>query len=159
MTTEEAGSAPTPPRMNVLSQYVLKLAFENKAAARGVNPTGKPTINVQVDVDTKALANERHSVSLSMNVTAKSQDQEVFAVGLEYTGVFLLQNVPEDTVNAVLMVEAARLLFPFARRIIAETTRDGGYPPLMLDPIDFAALYRRRMAAAKEAEKEPATVN
>lgn len=155
MSIEETSPQSTQPRMNILSQYVQDVSFSNFAAKRGASPKGKPTIGVQVTVDTAPLSSDRHRVTLTMQITAKSVDDEVFAIRLEYVGVFKLQNVPEKSVTPILEVEAPRLLFPFARRIIAELTRDGGYPPLMLDPIDFALLYRRRLAAMN-ADKETA---
>ncbi len=160
MSTEETSTQSTQPRMNILSQYVQDLSFSNFAAKRGASPKGKPTIGVQVTVDASPLSNERHRVTLTMTINAKSVEEEVFSIALDYVGVFKLQNVPEKSITPILQVEAPRLLFPFARRIIAEMTRDGGYPPLMLDPIDFALLYRRRVATAKneaasEAKAQP----
>lgn len=156
MTTDDAAASPSQPRMNILSQYVQDVSFANHASQRGASPKGKPTINVQVNVETDDLQNERHRVLLAIAIEAKSLDEQVFSLKLDYAGVFKLQNVPEKSITPILQVEAPRLLFPFARRIIAELTRDGGYPPLMLDPIDFALLYRRRLAGAADAKAQQA---
>ena len=151
----QAGGQPAA-QLTVLSQYVRNLVFDNVAAAEGANPTGKPNINVQVNVDAKPLVEDRYSVSLKTNVNASTEDMMVFSVALDYVGVFQLANVPEKALQPVLLIECPRLLFPFARRIVAECTRDGGFPPLMLDPIDFAALYRRQLAqAAQQAAAAP----
>lgn len=147
---EEADAAAGPAQMNVLTQYVRELKFDNAAARNGKNPTGKPAINVQVNVDHQPAGENRYVVTLTTDVAAKSEDDEIFAIELDYIGVFQLTNVPEKSMPAVLSIECPRLLFPFARRIIAEVTRDGGFPPLMLDPIDFATLFRQQMARKAE---------
>ena len=145
-----------PAQMNVLTQYVRRVVFENTAAINGRNPNGKPTINVQVNVESNAVGEGRYVVALLLTIETMNEEEEVFAVELDYIGVFQLSNVPDNAIQAVLSIECPRLLFPFARRIIAEVTRDGGYPPLMLDPIDFAALYRRQMQQAQEGGEAPA---
>ena len=155
---EEAqeGTTPAPAQMTVISQYVRDLKFENIAAANGVNPSGKPSINVQVNVDANPIAENRFLVALKTGVSASAEEKEVFKVNLDYVGAFQVQNVPENALRPVLLIECPRLLFPFARRIIAEVSRDGGYPPLMLDPIDFTALYRRQLAQAASQQSQGA---
>lgn len=143
-----AGAAEQPPaQLSVLSQYVRNVTFENIAALSGDVPSGKPNINVQVNVDAKPHGDNRFSVGLKTDVSATADNQPVFTVALDYVGVFQLTNVPREAMQAVLLIECPRLLFPFSRRIVAELTRDGGYPPLLLDPIDFAVLYRRQAQA------------
>lgn len=137
-------------QMAVLSQYVRELTFENSAAKQGVNPSGKPNINVQVNVDAANIGEDRYMVSLRTNVGASADGADVFKVALDYVGAFQIANVPQEALQPVLLIEAPRLLFPFARRIVAEATRDGGYPPLLLDPIDFTALYRQQLAQAQQ---------
>lgn len=139
-------------QLNVLSQYVRELTFDNVAGKSGVNPSGKPDINVSVNVDNRKIGDNRYVVGLGAKISAETGDGPIFHVNLDYVGVFQLSGVPEDAVTAVLSIECPRLLFPFSRRIIAETTRDGGYPPLLLDPIDFASLYRQQMAQRADAE-------
>lgn len=147
-------TAAAPPQLNVLTQYVRRMVFENTAAINGRQPGAQPTINVQVNIETDDLEQNRYSVALLLTIETMNAEQEVFAVELDYVGVFQLTNVPDNARDAVLKIECPRLMFPFARRIIAETTRDGGYPPLMLDPIDFAALYRQRLARQQEDQAE-----
>lgn len=137
------------PQMNVLTQYVRRLVFENSAAINGKDPSGKPNISVQVNVETSVAGENRYGVALLMTIETTHEEEEIFAVELDYVGVFQMTNVPESALQAVLSVECPRLLFPFSRRIIAEVTRDGGYPPLMLDPIDFASLYRQQLARSQ----------
>lgn len=137
--------AQKPASLNVLSQYVRSVSFTNDAAKRAKNPSGKPQINVQVNVENQTIAPERHLVALTTSIRAESEGEAVFSAELDYVGVFQLANVPENAIAPVLAIECPRLLFPFSRRIIAELTRDGGFPPLMLDPIDFAALYRQQL--------------
>lgn len=138
-----------PAQLNVLTQYVRRVVFENTAAIKGENPNGKPSINVQVNVENQDNGEGRYTVGLILTIETMNDDKEIFAVELDYYGIFQIANVPPNAIPAVLSVECPRLLFPFARRIIAEVTRDGGYPPLMLDPIDFAALFRRQVLSAQ----------
>lgn len=147
---EAAGDAPAA-QMTVLSQYVRALTFDNIAARQGMNPSGKPNINVQVNVDAAPLADQRFAVSLKTAVAASTETGEVFKVDLDYVGAFQIAGVPDEALQPVLLIECPRLLFPFARRIIAEVSRDGGFPPLMLDPIDFTALYRRQLEQQQAA--------
>ena len=140
------------PQMVVLSQYVRDLNFENSAAKEGLNPSGKPSINVQVNVDATPIADDRFLVSLKTDVAAAAEDANAFRIGLDYVGAFQIANIPQDALQPVLLIEAPRMLFPFARRIIADLSRDGGFPPLMLDPIDFTSLYRRQMEQAQQAQ-------
>ena len=146
---EAAGQA----QLSVLSQYVRRLSFDNIAAANGAAPSGKPNINVQVNVDANPMGENRFAVVLKTNVDATAEGSEVFTIALEYVGVFQLTNVPQEALQAVLLIECPRLLFPFSRRIVAEASRDGGFPPLMLDPIDFAGLYRRQLQQAADAKE------
>ncbi|MEL6318855.1 MAG: protein-export chaperone SecB [Pseudomonadota bacterium] len=150
----EAAESGAQAQLSVLSQYVRNLTFANTAAAEGAAPSGKPNINVQVNVDAKPLGEDRYAVALRTDVGATTDNSEVFKIALDYVGVFQLSNVPREALQAVLLIECPRLLFPFSRRIVAETSRDGGYPPLMLDPIDFAALYRRQLQQAAEAKAD-----
>lgn len=142
------------PRLAVLAQYIKDLSFENPrgpgAFAQGQN---RPEIQVRVDVRGEPRAADQHEVVLELAVDARIGSDPVFLLELSYGGVFVLQNIPPDALQALVMIECPRLLFPFARRIVADVTRDGGFPPLMLDPIDFVALYRRRLAQQQAAEQ------
>ncbi len=158
MTETDAAETPQPAQLNVLSQYVRQLTFNNTAAQNGENPSGKPTINVQVNVDNRSIGENRYIVSLGSRVAAEGDGAAMFSIELDYVGVFRLTNVPEQSLAPVLSIECPRLLFPFARRIIAEVTRDGGFPPLMLDPIDFATLYRQQLAQRAAANGETSDI-
>lgn len=150
------GGAPTPPgdttdqqaaqpRLTIQSQYIKDLSFENPRAPATLEPgQGRPEIAVRVDVRTQPLSAERYEVVLDLNLEAKSAGEAAFMLELTYGGVFALLNIPRESLQPILLVECPRLLFPFARRIVADVTRDGGFPPLMIDPIDFVAVYRRR---------------
>ena len=148
------GAAPTnqpPPKFSIQAQYVKDLSFENPRAPQGLTGQTRPEIQIQVDVRTKKIDNERHEIVLHLNVNAKAENETVFLVELTYGGVFALANIPDASLQPLLMIECPRLLFPFARRIVADTTRDGGLPPLMIDPIDFVQLYRRKLKTAQDA--------
>jgi len=148
-----AASQANQPRLTIQTQYVKDLSFENPRAPASLEPgQPRPEIQVQVDVRATALAAERYEVVLQLHVDAKSGGETGFVMELVYGGVFGLINIPPDSLQALLLIECPRLLFPFARRIIADTTRDGGFPPLMLDPIDFMTLYRRRQQAEAQAQ-------
>jgi preprotein translocase subunit SecB len=148
------GGAPAdqtnPPRMTILSQYVKDLSFENPRAPQSLQPNqARPEVQIRVDVRAQPIEAERYEVSLQLHVDAKAGDDTAFMVELTYGGVFGLLNIPQDSLQPLLLIECPRLLFPFARRIVADATRDGGFPPLLIDPIDFVTLYRRRQQQAQ----------
>jgi len=150
-----AASAANQPRLTIQTQYIKDLSFENPRAPASLEPgQGRPEIQVQVDVRATQLDAERYEVVLQLHVDAKSGGETGFVMELVYGGLFGLANIPSESLQALLLIECPRLLFPFARRIIADTTRDGGFPPLMLDPIDFIGLFRRRQQQA-EAQARP----
>jgi len=143
---------PVMPQIGVLGQYVKDLSFENPNAPRSLAPTGQqPTLNVQVNVDAKPMNGTDVEVLLRLEGKAESQGAVLFSFELIFGGIFRVQNVPADSMQAVVLIECPRLLFPFAREIVATAVRNGGFPPLLLDPIDFVALYRQRMAQAQPA--------
>ena len=140
------------PQIGVLAQYVKDLSFENPNAPRSLTPTGQqPTINIQVNVDAAPQNATDFEVTLRLEGKADMQGTVLFAFELVFAGVFRVQNVPQDSLQPVVMIECPRLLFPFAREIVATVVRNGGFPPLMLDPIDFVGLYRQRLAATQPA--------
>lgn len=149
----EAGAQQAnPPRLMIQTQYIKDLSFENPRAPRGMEAgQARPEITVRIDVRTQSQGPDRHEVALHLNVEAKIEQETAFVLELTYAGMFGLMNIPQESLQPILLIEAPRLLFPFARRIVADATRDGGYPPLMIDPIDFVALYRRRQQQAQEA--------
>ena len=142
-----AGQAQQGPRLNVLAQYVKDLSFENPDALNSLRMREQPPrINIGINVSANQLNETDVEVVLKIDARANENDKALFAIDLSYGGVFRVQNVPADQVRPVIMIECPRLLFPFARQIIAGASRDGGFPPLMIDPVDFAALYRDRLA-------------
>ena len=145
------------PRLTIVTQYIKDFSFENPHAPGSFDQgRSRPEIAVRVDVRAQNLAPERYEVGLQLHVDAKADGEPVFIVELSYAGLFSLANIPQDSLQPVLLIECPRLLFPFARRIVADVTRDGGYPPLMIDPIDFVALYRRRLEQQAKAPGEAA---
>jgi len=146
------------PRLTIQSQYIKDLSFENPRAPATLDPAqGRPEISVRVDVRTQPLSAERYEVVLELNLEAKSAGEAAFMLELTYGGVFALLNIPRESLQPILLIECPRLLFPFARRIVADVTRDGGFPPLMIDPIDFVAVFRRRQQEQAQAQAQPAS--
>ena len=143
------------PQIGVLAQYVKDLSFENPNAPRSMAAsTQQPTINIQVNVDAAPInagpsAGTDFEVTLRLEGKAEAQSMMLFGFELVFAGVFRIQNVPAESMQAVVLIECPRLLFPFAREIVATAVRNGGFAPLLLDPIDFVALYRQRLAAAQ----------
>ena len=135
-----------PPQLNVLAQYVKDLSFENPNAPRSLQQQQAPKINIQINVNAKPLAEGDFEVELKIEGRAEAANLFLFSFDLLYAGVFRIPNVPQENVHAIVMIECPRLLFPFAREIISTAVRNGGFPPLMIDPVDFVSLYRQRMA-------------
>lgn len=141
------GEAQAAPSLNVLAQYIKDLSFENPKAPMSLRPREKaPEINVNINVNANPLSETDFEVELKLEATAKAEDEAVFAAELVYAGVFRLNNMPEEAKAPAVLIECPRLLFPFARQVLADATRQGGFPPLLLDPVDFAALYQQRAA-------------
>jgi preprotein translocase subunit SecB len=136
------------PSLNALAQYCKDFSFENPNAPRSLQQQAEgPQINLQVNVNAKQLADADFEIDLTLEGNAKIGDKDVlFAFELTYSGVFRVQNIPQDQLHPVVMIECPRLLFPFARQMVADAVRNGGFPPLYIDPIDFVALYRQRAA-------------
>ena len=150
-------TAPQPPRMQILAQYVRDLSFENIVAQRGLNGAEvTPEVSVQVSLDARKRSTEhQYEVICKFRVGSKNtaDDANLFMCELDYGAVFHVEGVPEDQLHPFLMIECPRMLFPFIRRIISDTTRDGGFPPVNLDPVDFVALYRQEIARRAQAER------
>lgn len=143
------------PQIRVMGQYVKDLSFENPGAPASLRTQGNPEINVGIDVKAAAGENDTYEVVLDLNAQAKSGDQPIFLAELSYAGLFQLSNMDKTALEPFLLIECPRILFPFARRVMADATRDGGFPPLMLEPIDFAQLYRSKMAESQQAGAQP----
>ncbi len=143
------------PSLNVLVQYAKDLSFENPNAPRSLGPQeNNPNIQINVNVNARPMSETDFEVDLKLEGQAGEGANTLFKFELDYAGVFRLQNIPNEQVPLVVMIECPRLLFPFARQIIADAIRNGGFPPLYVDPIDFAALYQQRMAQA-QAQQPP----
>ena len=153
-----AGAPQTSPRFSVLAQYTKDFSFENPNAPRTLGPQqNPPNISVQINVNARQLAPADFEVSLMLEGGAGQSAETLFKFELNYAGIFRLENFPPDQVQPVVMIEGPRLLFPFARQIIADAVRGGSYPPLYIDPIDFHALYVQRLAAtAGQAQQQTA---
>ena len=140
------------PQLDALAQYVKDLSFENPNAPRSLQPKQvPPAINVQVNVNAKELGNGEFEVDLSLEGSAGEADDLIFRFELLYSGIFRLVNIPAEHMHQVVMIECPRLLFPFARSIVGNAVRDGGFPPFLLQPIDFGALYHQRMAEMQDS--------
>jgi preprotein translocase subunit SecB len=147
-----------PPSLNVLAQYIKDLSFENPNAPRSLQQQPgqqPPKINIQINVNAKPLTETDFEVELKIEGRAEFPASFLFGFDLLYAGVFRIQNVPQESVQALVMIECPRLLFPFARAIIADAVRNGGFPPLMIDPVDFVSLYRQRMEQQQPAPPPP----
>ena len=145
-----AGTA-APQQLVINAQYIKDLSFENPRAPQSLmQQAGPPSVDINVDVNVQSVGPENYEVVLSIKAGAKAQEETLFLVELAYAGIVTVRNVPQQMLGAVVLVEVPRLLFPFARNIIAETTRDGGFPPLMINPIDFSELARRNAAAGEQ---------
>ena len=154
-----------PPPKNDLAQIVPpqiqpeekpKLAFENPNAPQSLSPGQQPSINIQINVNARPLGETDIEVELKLDGKADSAGNVLFAFELTFAGVFRIQNVPQENVHPMVMIECPRLLFPFAREIIASAVRNGGFPPLLIDPVDFVSLYRQKMSEAQA--KQPQTL-
>ena len=136
------------PVLNVLAQYIKDLSFENPNAPRSLQNQGSksPGININVNVNANPLSEQEFDVVLTLNTKAELEGKTLFNVDLVYGGIFRVAGFPQEHMLPILFIECPRLLFPFARQIISDATRNGGFPPLMLEPIDFAAMFQQRMA-------------
>ena len=156
-TTPDAQAAAQPPRMQILAQFIRDLSFENIVAQKGLNNAEvRPEIAVQVSLDArKRSADNQYEVITKFKVSSKNtvNDANLFLCELEYAGVFQVEGIPEDQLHPFLMIECPRMLFPFIRRVISDVTRDGGFPPVNLDPVDFVALYRQELVRRAQAER------
>ncbi|MFL6751925.1 MAG: protein-export chaperone SecB, partial [Sphingomicrobium sp.] len=140
------------PQVSVLAQYIKDLSVENPSSPQVFQWQAQPSLDVQFNINVEKVADEVHEVTLKIDVTARSDNGVHFVVDLSYAGLFGIRNVPEEAVPPFLLVEAPRLLFPFARQIIADAVTNTGFPPLMLDPIDFAAAYVQQLQAQQDGQ-------
>ena len=155
-TPSEAAPSPQAapaPQLNVLAQYTKDLSFENPNAPSSLGPQAQqPAINIQINVNANKVAENEYEVALLIEGKAENAGKVLFSFDLAYAGVFRIVNVPQENLHPMIMIECPRLLFPFAREIIATSVRDGGFPPLMLDPIDFGRLYAQNISGPGQGQ-------
>jgi preprotein translocase subunit SecB len=152
---EVAASAeqPVAPRMQIVNQYIRDLSFENVAAQKNSGQKVQPDINVQVNLDARKGQENQYEVIQKLTISAKAEEDTIFLLEIDYAGLFIIENVPEEQLHPFLMIECPRMLFPFVRRIVRDVTADGGFPPLNVDNIDFVQLYRSELARMAEEKK------
>ena len=165
MAEEQNDAAPQAPqapqvKMNTLSQFVRDLSFENVLAQRGTGGEVQPDVSVAVNLDAKKRSVEhQYEVSVKLKITSKDKgaDEPLFIMEMDYVGVFHIEGVPEDQIHPFLLIECPRMIFPFIRRIVSDVTRDGGFPALNLENIDFMQLYRNEIARRQAEGKDQKT--
>ncbi|MBM2290608.1 protein-export chaperone SecB [Sulfitobacter pseudonitzschiae] len=157
---ETDGQAPqqqAQPQMRILGQFIRDVSFENIMAQKGAPQDVQPDVQVQVNLDAKKrTADNQYESAIKLNVTSKAKggDSTLFVLEIDYVGIFHIENVPEDQMHPFLLIECPRMIFPFLRRVVSDITRDGGFPPLNLENIDFIAMYRNEIAR-RQAENPP----
>jgi preprotein translocase subunit SecB len=140
------------PQLTVIAQYIKDFSFENPNAPQSLNARQEqPQIAIQINVAANPLSETDIEVVIKLDGKAEVASTVLFRFELEFAGIFRIRNVPQESLNPVVMIECPRLLFPFAREIIANAVRNGGFPPLLLDPVDFVSLYRQKIAQAQPA--------
>lgn len=159
MAEEETKAAntkqPKAPQMRVLGQFIRDMSFENIMAQKGAPADATPDVQVQVNLDAKKrTAENQYESAIKLNVTSKVKDSDtiLFVLEVDYVGIFHIENVPDDQIHPFLLIECPRMIFPFLRRVVSDVTRDGGFPPLNLENIDFLSLYRNEIARRQSAE-------
>ena len=144
------------PQVSILAQYVKDLSVENPSAPKVYSWQVQPTLDVQFNLNVEAAGDDVHEVTLKFDISARSENGVHFVVDLSYAGLFGIRNVPNEALSPFLLIEAPRLLFPFARQVISDAVSSTGFPPLMLDPIDFAAAYMAQVQAAQQQQEASA---
>jgi preprotein translocase subunit SecB len=149
-TGNGSGDLGSAPQVSILAQYTKDLSVENPSAPQVYQWQVQPNLEVQFNINVAAAADDVHEVGLKIEVTARSDNGVHFVVDLTYAGLFGLRNVPEEALQPFLLIEAPRLLFPFARQIVADAVTNSGFPPLLLDPIDFTSAYMAQAQAQQQ---------
>ena len=154
---ENETAQPKQPQMRVLGQFIRDMSFENIMAQKGAPADVQPDVQVQVNLDARKRSGEnQYETAIKLNITSKAKDGDatLFVLEIDYVGIFQVENVPEEQMHPYLLIECPRMIFPFLRRIVSDVTRDGGFPPLNLENIDFLSLYRNEVAR-RQAENPP----
>jgi len=144
-----SGAPDGEPQVSVLAQYIKDLSVENPSAPQVFQWQVQPTVDVQFNINVEKLADDVHEIVLKMEVSARSENGVHFVVDLSYGGLFGIRNIPDEALPPFLLIEAPRLIFPFARQIVSEAVANTGFPPLLLDPIDFAGAYLAQVEAVQ----------
>lgn len=162
MSEAPNGAVPPQLKMSILAQFVRDMSFENAVALNGLQSAEvQPEMQVQVSLDArKRPADHQYEVITKFKITStnKATNSALYLLEVDYGGIFHIEGVPEEQMHPFLLIECPRQLFPFVRRIVSDVTRDGGFPPFNLDPVDFVALYRAELARRSEAQQQPAPV-
>lgn len=147
-TPDQAAGAALGQQLIINAQYIKDLSFENPRAPQSLmQQAAPPSVEINIDVKAQSIGPDAYEVVLTLKASASVQNDTLFLIELTYGAIATIRNVPPQIMPQIVLVETPRLMFPFARNIIAETTRDGGFPPLMINPVDFAELLRRNQAA------------
>ena len=158
-SAEGAAQAQAPQvQMKIMGQFIRDMSFENIMVQKGVTGEVQPDMNIQVNLDARKRPTDgQFEVSIKLNVDSKAKGtgDQLFMLEVDYAGIFFLQGIPEDQMHPFLLIECPRMLFPFLRRIVSDVTRDGGYPPLNIDNIDFVSMYRTELARRQQAAASP----
>ncbi len=152
----EKAAKPQAPQMRVLGQFIRDMSFENIMSQKGAPADAQPDVQVQVNLDAKKRTVEnQYESAIKLNVTSKAKDGDatLFVLEIDYVGIFHIENVAEDQLHPFLLIECPRMIFPFLRRVVSDVTRDGGFPPLNLENIDFLSLYRNELAKRQNSEQ------
>ena len=157
----EEAQQPAQPGMKILAQYIRDMSFENILSQKGASGEVAPDVQIQVNIDAKKRTVENQFevvIKLKVNSVNKGTTENLFLLEIEYAGLFLVTGVPDDQLHPFLLIECPRMLFPFLRRIVSDVTRDGGFPPLNLETIDFLQLYRQELER-RQAEQPAESMN
>ena len=149
-----SGEPGTEAQVSVLAQYIKDLSVENPSAPQVFQWQVQPSLDVQFNLNAEKVADDVHEVTIKIEVTARSENGVHFVVDLTYGGLFGVRNMPDEAIPAIVLVEAPRLIFPFARQIIADAVTNTGFPPLLLEPIDFASAYKAQLEAAQQQQQQ-----
>lgn len=158
MDPPPANGADTQPAIALINQYIKDLSVENPNAPDCFGWQLQPDTDVQFNIGSAKITDEVHEVELKINVTSRTEKGNLYLVELSYCGLIGMRNVPDEHAHQFLFAEAPRMLFPFARRVVSDAVRDAGFPPLMLDPIDFQGLYMQQLQQRREQGIEPSEV-
>lgn len=147
-----SGDPDSEPQVATIAQYIKDLSVESPSSPQAFQWQSQPQLDVQFNINVNAVADDVHEVQLKIEVAARSEQGVHFLIDLSYAGLYGLRNIPEEALSPFLLIEAPRLLFPFARQIIADAAQNAGFPTLLLDPIDFAAAYMAQLQASEQAQ-------